>query len=82
MRSGPSREQAVQTLAELGVGAIIARSFARIFYRNALNLGVPALVRANLKQRAATSWRCARSRAASSTTAPAANSRAKRSPLS
>jgi 3-isopropylmalate/(R)-2-methylmalate dehydratase small subunit len=41
---GSSREQAVQALAELGVGAIIAKSFARIFYRNALNLGVPALV--------------------------------------
>ncbi|HHA2791226.1 hypothetical protein [Stenotrophomonas maltophilia] len=39
----------MQTLAELGVGAIIARSFARIFYRNALNLGVPALVCANLE---------------------------------
>lgn len=41
---GSSREQAVQALARLGVGAIIAKSFARIFYRNALNLGVPALV--------------------------------------
>jgi len=41
---GSSREQAVQVLAELGVGAIIARSFARIFYRNALNFGVPALI--------------------------------------
>lgn len=46
---GSSREQAVQALAELGVGAIIARSFARIFYRNALNLGVPALVCADLE---------------------------------
>lgn len=45
---GSSREQAVQALAELGVGAIVARSFARIFYRNALNLGVPALVCADL----------------------------------
>lgn len=41
---GSSREQAVQALAQLGVGAILAKSFARIFYRNALNLGVPALV--------------------------------------
>ena len=46
---GSSREQAVQALAELGVGAIIAKSFARIFYRNALNLGVPALVCADLE---------------------------------
>lgn len=40
---GSSREQAVQSLVHLGVGAIIAKSFARIFYRNALNLGLPAL---------------------------------------
>lgn len=40
---GSSREQAVQSLVFLGVGAIIAKSFARIFYRNALNLGLPAL---------------------------------------
>ncbi|MFT3754399.1 MAG: 3-isopropylmalate dehydratase [Pseudoxanthomonas sp.] len=46
---GSSREQAVQTLAELGVGAIVAKSFARIFYRNALNLGVPALVCTDLQ---------------------------------
>ena len=45
---GSSREQAVQALAELGVGAIVAKSFARIFYRNALNLGLPALVCADL----------------------------------
>lgn len=40
---GSSREQAVQALAQLGVGAVVAKSFARIFYRNALNLGVPAI---------------------------------------
>jgi 3-isopropylmalate dehydratase small subunit len=41
---GSSREQAAQVLLELGVAAVVARSFARIFYRNALNLGLPALV--------------------------------------
>ncbi|MFT5118837.1 MAG: 3-isopropylmalate/(R)-2-methylmalate dehydratase small subunit [Kiritimatiellia bacterium] len=41
---GSSREQAVQALMELGIGAVIAKSFARIFYRNALNLGLPVLV--------------------------------------
>ncbi|HEY8587710.1 MAG TPA: 3-isopropylmalate dehydratase small subunit [Rhodanobacter sp.] len=41
---GSSREQAVQALSTLGVGALLAKSFARIFYRNALNLGMPALV--------------------------------------
>jgi len=40
---GSSREQAAQALVELGVAAIVAKSFARIFYRNALNLGLPVL---------------------------------------
>ncbi len=40
---GSSREQAPQALKHLGVSAVIARSFAGIFYRNALNLGLPAL---------------------------------------
>lgn len=39
---GSSREYAPQALKTLGVGAIIAKSFARIHYRNLLNLGVPA----------------------------------------
>lgn len=46
---GSSREQAVQALTQLGVGAVLAKSFARIFYRNALNLGVPALVCTELR---------------------------------
>ncbi len=41
---GSSREYAPQALQRLGVGAIIARSFARIHYRNLLNLGIPAFV--------------------------------------
>jgi 3-isopropylmalate/(R)-2-methylmalate dehydratase small subunit len=41
---GSSREQAAQALKYLGVAAIIAPSFAGIFYRNAINLGLPALV--------------------------------------
>lgn len=41
---GSSREQAVQTLKHLGIAAVIARSFAGIFYRNAFNLGMLALV--------------------------------------
>jgi 3-isopropylmalate/(R)-2-methylmalate dehydratase small subunit len=40
---GSSREQAAISLKLLGVQGVIARSFARIFYRNALNLGLPAL---------------------------------------
>jgi methanogen homoaconitase small subunit len=38
---GSSREYAPQALKLCGVGAIVAPSFARIFYRNALNLGLP-----------------------------------------
>jgi 3-isopropylmalate/(R)-2-methylmalate dehydratase small subunit len=40
---GSSREQAAVSLKLLGIGAVIAPGFARIFYRNALNLGLPAL---------------------------------------
>ena len=38
---GSSREYAPQALKIVGIAAIIAPSFARIFYRNALNLGLP-----------------------------------------
>ncbi|MFQ6024399.1 MAG: 3-isopropylmalate dehydratase, partial [Acidiferrobacterales bacterium] len=41
---GSSREQAPQALMLLGIRVMLAKSFARIFYRNTLNLGLPALV--------------------------------------
>lgn len=41
---GSSREQAAVSLKLLGVKAVLAPSFARIFFRNAINLGLPALV--------------------------------------
>lgn len=41
---GSSREQAATCLAYNGVGAVIAASFGRIFYRNALNNGLMAIV--------------------------------------
>ena len=41
---GSSREQAPSVLKELGIQAIIAKSFARIFYRNAINIGLPVIV--------------------------------------
>ncbi|NMC31543.1 MAG: 3-isopropylmalate dehydratase small subunit [Veillonellaceae bacterium] len=41
---GSSREQAPQALKYAGVGAVIAKSFARIFYRNCYNVGIPAIV--------------------------------------
>lgn len=40
---GSSREQAAEALKHLGVGAVVAKSFARLFYRNAINLGLPVL---------------------------------------
>lgn len=40
---GSSREQAPYLLKYLGIGAVFACSFARIFYRNAINIGLPAL---------------------------------------
>ena len=40
---GSSREHAVITLKTAGVTAIVAPSFARIFYRNAINLGLPLI---------------------------------------
>ena len=41
---GSSREQAPSVLKALGIKAVIAKSFARIFYRNAINVGLPVLV--------------------------------------
>jgi 3-isopropylmalate/(R)-2-methylmalate dehydratase small subunit len=41
---GSSREQAAACLKSFGIGAVVAESFARIFYRNAINLGLPVLV--------------------------------------
>ena len=40
---GSSREQAPSVLKALGVKAVIAKSFARIFYRNAINIGLPII---------------------------------------
>jgi methanogen homoaconitase small subunit len=44
---GSSREQAAIALREAGVVAVIAPSFARIFFRNAINIGLP-LIECNL----------------------------------
>ncbi len=41
--SGSSREEAPFVLKTLGIAAIVAESFARIFYRNAINLGIPLI---------------------------------------
>lgn len=41
---GSSREQAPRVLKALGVKVIVAQSYARIFYRNAINIGLPVVV--------------------------------------
>ncbi len=41
---GSSREQAPSVLKALGVKAVVAKSFARIFYRNSINIGMPVIV--------------------------------------
>jgi 3-isopropylmalate/(R)-2-methylmalate dehydratase small subunit len=41
---GSSREHAPVALKAAGISAVIAESFARIFYRNSINQGLPALI--------------------------------------
>jgi len=48
--SGSSREQAATCLKSAGVAAIVAGSFARIFFRNAINQGLP-LVQVNVAEK-------------------------------
>lgn len=48
---GSSREQAPVALKTLGISAILANSFARIFFRNAINLGFPVLECPGLRDR-------------------------------
>jgi 3-isopropylmalate/(R)-2-methylmalate dehydratase small subunit len=48
---GSSREQAPVALKYAGISAIVAESFARIFYRNAFTIGLPALEIPEIKDR-------------------------------
>ena len=48
---GSSREQAPVALQYAGISAVVAESFARIFYRNAFTIGLPALEIPNIKDR-------------------------------
>jgi 3-isopropylmalate/(R)-2-methylmalate dehydratase small subunit len=41
---GSSREHAPLALKHAGVGAVVARSFSRIFFRNAINIGLPVVI--------------------------------------
>lgn len=40
---GSSREQAPRALKAAGISAVVAKSFARIFYRNSFNIGLPLI---------------------------------------
>lgn len=40
---GSSRENAASALKELGIGCVVAESFGRIFFRNAMAIGLPVL---------------------------------------
>jgi 3-isopropylmalate/(R)-2-methylmalate dehydratase small subunit len=50
MGVGSSREQAPEALKQLGVAVLVAESFAGLFYRNAINLGLPAVSCAQAKR--------------------------------
>ncbi|KXB06322.1 3-isopropylmalate dehydratase [candidate division MSBL1 archaeon SCGC-AAA382F02] len=48
---GSSREHAPIALKTAGISGIIAESFARIFYRNAINQGIPVLVHEGIQEK-------------------------------
>ncbi len=47
---GSSREEAPKVLLESGIGCVVAESFARIFYRNGFNVGLPLLILPNVSK--------------------------------
>ena len=49
---GSAREQAASGLAGAGITAVIATSFARVFFRNAINTGLPAITQPEAAQAA------------------------------
>jgi 3-isopropylmalate/(R)-2-methylmalate dehydratase small subunit len=48
---GSSREHAPMVILESGISCVIAKTFARIFYRNAINIGLPILECARASER-------------------------------
>lgn len=48
--SGSSRESAPRAIKNAGIGAVVAESFARIYYRNSVNIGLPAITCANVTE--------------------------------
>ena len=51
---GSSREHAPIAIINMGASAVLAESFARIFYRNGINLGLPLVVCPGLQQKVST----------------------------
>ena len=49
--TGSSRETAARALKELGIALVIAKSFARIFYRNCIDIGLPAVISPELYEK-------------------------------
>ncbi|MFW9786959.1 MAG: 3-isopropylmalate dehydratase small subunit [Candidatus Thorarchaeota archaeon] len=47
---GSSREEAPKVLMHSGIGCVVAESFARIFYRNSFNIGLPLLIIQNISK--------------------------------
>jgi len=47
---GSSREEAPKVLMYSGIGCVVAESFARIFYRNSFNIGLPLLIIPNISK--------------------------------
>lgn len=50
---GSSREHAPLALKHAGVGAVVAKSFSRIFFRNAINIGLPVVISKDAMERVA-----------------------------
>ncbi|MFW9975846.1 MAG: 3-isopropylmalate dehydratase [Candidatus Thorarchaeota archaeon] len=48
--SGSSREEASKVLMHSGIRCVVAESFARIFYRNSFNIGLPLLIIPNISK--------------------------------
>jgi 3-isopropylmalate dehydratase small subunit len=46
---GSSREQAAIAIKEIGISVILAESFGRIFFRNAINIGLPVVICPQIK---------------------------------
>ncbi|MDD6325299.1 MAG: 3-isopropylmalate dehydratase small subunit [Lachnospiraceae bacterium] len=53
---GSSREHAPIALIHMGAAAIVADSFARIFFRNAINLGLPLIICRGIREKIKAGW--------------------------